>query len=77
MGVRRVRVTRVRGVTRLRTTCDAAWTHLVSGFERIVAEVSAPEEQRTAACTWERSAAGNHFVEVCLDESQAVWFMLH
>ena len=31
---------------------------------------------RTSA-TWGRSGAGNHFIEVCLDEEDHVWFVLH
>jgi tRNA-splicing ligase RtcB len=55
---------------------DAAWTHLVSGFERITQKYPRLKNSnnRTHLGTL---GTGNHFVEVCLDESQAVWFMLH
>jgi tRNA-splicing ligase RtcB len=55
---------------------DTAWTHLASGFERIAQKYPRLKNSnsRTHLGTL---GTGNHFVEVCLDESQAVWFMLH
>ncbi len=55
---------------------DAGWSQLAEGFERIVAKYPklAKSNNRTHLGTL---GTGNHFVEVCLDESQAVWFMLH
>lgn len=55
---------------------DAAWSTLTTGFERIT------EKYPKLAKTNNRHhlgtlGTGNHFVEVCLDESDAVWFMLH
>jgi len=55
---------------------DAAWTHLVSGFERIVQKYPRLKNSNSRVHLG-TLGTGNHFVEVCLDESQAVWFMLH
>src|SRR5690606_645573 len=55
---------------------DAAWRQLAPGFERIT------DKYRHLARTNNRLhlgtlGTGNHFIEVCLDEEQSVWFMLH
>ena len=55
---------------------DAAWKTLKGDFDRIV------DAQPKLAKTNNRAhlgtlGTGNHFVEVCLDEEQRVWFMLH
>lgn len=55
---------------------DEAWRSLEPGFIRIV------EKHPHLVKTNNRVhlgtlGTGNHFVEVCLDEEQAVWFMLH
>ena len=55
---------------------DEAWSTLAAGFSRIT------ERHPHLAKTNNRVhlgtlGTGNHFVEVCLDEDQAVWFMLH
>ena len=31
----------------------------------------------TTINTWETLGTGNHFIEICLDESDQVWIMLH
>jgi tRNA-splicing ligase RtcB len=54
----------------------AAWATLAGRFERLVAA------QPTLARTNNRThlgtlGTGNHFIEVCLDEADQVWFMLH
>jgi tRNA-splicing ligase RtcB (3'-phosphate/5'-hydroxy nucleic acid ligase) len=55
---------------------DAAWGSLVEGFARITAKY--PHLERTHhRMHLGTLGTGNHFVEVCLDEAQAVWFMLH
>jgi tRNA-splicing ligase RtcB len=55
---------------------DAAWASLVEGFARIIAKY--PHLERTNHRVHLGTlGTGNHFVEVCLDEDQAVWFMLH
>ena len=55
---------------------DAAWSTLFDGFARITEKYPhlAKTNQRVHLGTL---GTGNHFVEVCLDEEQAVWFMLH
>ncbi len=54
----------------------AAWATLVEGFARITQKY--PHLERTNHRVHLGTlGTGNHFVEVCLDEDQAVWFMLH
>jgi tRNA-splicing ligase RtcB len=53
-----------------------AWGRLVPGFKEVVgrhgrAKEGNPEGQLGTL------GGGNHFVEVCLDQDQNVWFMLH
>jgi tRNA-splicing ligase RtcB (3'-phosphate/5'-hydroxy nucleic acid ligase) len=55
---------------------DAGWSTLVSGFERI-AEKHRGIRKSNNHHHLGTLGTGNHFVEVCLDESQGVWFMLH
>lgn len=55
---------------------DAAWAEMAGGFRRIT------DKYPHLARTNHRShlgtlGTGNHFIEVCLDEAQSVWFMLH
>jgi tRNA-splicing ligase RtcB len=55
---------------------DAAWAKLDEGFARITEKYPhlAKANHRVHLGTL---GTGNHFVEVCLDEEQSVWFMLH
>jgi tRNA-splicing ligase RtcB len=58
------------------SNADAAWGQLASGFTQLA------EKHPRLKNTNNRShlgtlGTGNHFIEVCLDESNAVWFMLH
>jgi tRNA-splicing ligase RtcB len=55
---------------------EAGWSQLVAGFERICEKHSAirSSNQDTHLGTL---GTGNHFIEVCLDEADQVWFMLH
>jgi tRNA-splicing ligase RtcB len=57
-------------------SADAAWSTLADGFARITEKYPhlAKANHRVHLGTL---GTGNHFVEVCLDEEQAVWFMLH
>ena len=55
---------------------DAAWTHLAAGFERIT-QKSPRLKSSNSRTHLGTLGSGNHFVEVCLDETDAVWFMLH
>lgn len=55
---------------------DAVWAELEPDFRRIV------EKHPKLARTNNRNhlgtlGTGNHFIEVCLDEADKVWFMLH
>ncbi|MBL8482090.1 MAG: RtcB family protein [Rhodocyclaceae bacterium] len=55
---------------------DAAWAELLPGFARIT------EKYPRLKNTNNRQhlgtlGTGNHFIEVCLDQAERVWFMLH
>ncbi|MBX3681083.1 MAG: RtcB family protein [Rhodocyclaceae bacterium] len=55
---------------------DAAWKALLPGFRRIVEK--APRLEKTNNHNHLGTlGTGNHFIEVCLDEADRVWFMLH
>jgi tRNA-splicing ligase RtcB (3'-phosphate/5'-hydroxy nucleic acid ligase) len=55
---------------------EAAWAGLVCGFERIVAQQPklgrGPAREHLGTL-----GTGNHFIELCLDEADRVWLMLH
>ena len=55
---------------------DTEWTRLQLGFTQIVAKHPAIEKSnhRVHLSTL---GTGNHFIEVCLDEAERVWLMLH
>jgi tRNA-splicing ligase RtcB len=55
---------------------EQAWAGLAPGFEAIAAKYPklAKSNHRTHLGTL---GTGNHFIEVCLDEADHVWFMLH
>ena len=55
---------------------ESAWLELSRGFERIAARHPAVQKSnhRTHLGTL---GTGNHFIEVCLDQDERVWFMLH
>jgi len=55
---------------------NAGWSTLKPGFDRILGKHPrlAKTNNRVHLATL---GTGNHFIEVCLDEQQAVWFMLH
>ncbi|SOZ39904.1 RtcB family protein [Cupriavidus neocaledonicus] len=55
---------------------DAAWAEMAPGFRRITDKYPhlARANHRNHLGTL---GTGNHFIEVCLDEAQSVWFMLH
>ncbi|MFA7607524.1 MAG: RtcB family protein [Rhodocyclaceae bacterium] len=58
------------------TEVDAMWGELVDGFKRITDKY--PKLNNTNNYKHLGTlGTGNHFIEVCLDESQQVWFMLH
>ncbi|HEY6095306.1 MAG TPA: RtcB family protein [Gallionellaceae bacterium] len=58
------------------TSVDAMWGELVPGFKRII-----EKHPRLAKTNNHKHlgtlGTGNHFIEVCLDETDTVWFMLH
>ncbi|TAL43485.1 MAG: RtcB family protein [Methylovulum sp.] len=55
---------------------DAAWLELLPRFEQLTAKH--PRFNKTNNYKHLGTlGTGNHFIEVCLDESDAVWFMLH
>ncbi|HEB52603.1 MAG TPA: RtcB family protein [bacterium] len=57
-------------------TVESAWKKLRPGYERIVADH--PKLDRGQHVSQLGTlGGGNHFVEVCIDEEQRVWFMLH
>ncbi|MGL4410435.1 MAG: RtcB family protein [Zoogloea sp.] len=55
---------------------DRAWGDLLPGFKRIV-EKYPRLEKTNHHLHLGTLGTGNHFVEVCLDEADQVWFMLH
>lgn len=55
---------------------DAMWKTLVPGFDRILQKY--PQLAKTNNHVHLGTlGTGNHFIEVCLDEADSVWFMLH
>jgi len=52
------------------------WAELEQGFARIVAKHPAVDRSNHVVHLG-TLGTGNHFIEVCLDESDHVWFMLH
>jgi tRNA-splicing ligase RtcB len=55
---------------------DAMWAQLLPGFGRITEKY--PRLKNTNNYKHLGTlGTGNHFIEVCLDEADAVWFMLH
>jgi tRNA-splicing ligase RtcB len=55
---------------------EARWSALEGGFERIV-EKHPKVKKANHATHLGTLGTGNHFIEVCLDEADRVWFMLH
>jgi tRNA-splicing ligase RtcB len=53
-----------------------AWADLAAGFRAIV-EKHPKLEHRRAVGHLGTLGTGNHFIEICLDEEQRVWVMLH
>ena len=54
----------------------AAWKGLADRFDRIVGKNPAIEKSNTAVHLG-TLGTGNHFIELCIDERQHVWVMLH
>ncbi|HEY9101656.1 RtcB family protein [Chitinimonas sp.] len=57
-------------------TVDAMWGELHGGFKRITEKYPALERTNNHKHLG-TLGTGNHFIEVCLDEENRVWFMLH
>jgi tRNA-splicing ligase RtcB len=57
-------------------TVDAAWTELAPRYEQIVEKYPNLRHKRAVGHLG-TLGTGNHFIEVCLDEAQRVWIMLH
>jgi tRNA-splicing ligase RtcB len=55
---------------------DEAWTTLAPGFARLI-ERHPVLERTNNRMHLGTLGGGNHFIELCLDESGAVWVMLH
>ena len=53
-----------------------AWNELRPGFERIAAKHGAIKQSNHVQHLG-TLGTGNHFIEVCLDEREQVWFLLH
>lgn len=55
---------------------NEAWARLKPGYDEIIAKY--PKLDRGQHINHLATlGTGNHFIEVCLDEDEAVWFMLH
>lgn len=55
---------------------EAAWSHLADDFKALTDKY--PRFKNTNHLNHLGTlGTGNHFIEVCLDETQGVWFMLH
>ncbi len=58
------------------TKTSDAWKQLEAGFERLVD--TTPRLKKTNNIVHLGTlGTGNHFIEICLDEGDQVWFMLH
>jgi tRNA-splicing ligase RtcB len=55
---------------------DATWAALLPGFRRIVDKYPRLEKTNNHKHLG-TLGTGNHFIEVCVDEADRVWFMLH
>jgi tRNA-splicing ligase RtcB len=57
---------------------EAAWYQRhKTGYEAIEAKHSKIAEKKSAALQIGTLGGGNHFIEICLDEADRVWVMLH
>jgi tRNA-splicing ligase RtcB len=54
-----------------------AWEPLAEGYRRIVARHPKLSRNNSPAAQLGTLGSGNHFIEVCLDEEDRVWVMLH
>src|SRR5690606_16924422 len=58
---------------------NIAWAELEEGYKKIVTKTPSLESRhgRTPFSHLGTLGGGNHFIEVCIDESENVWIMLH
>lgn len=54
---------------------ERAWAKLLPGYQEVQEDM--PLGRVNALVHLGSLGTGNHFIEMCLDEGQAVWFMLH
>ncbi|EDM26083.1 hypothetical protein LNTAR_04516 [Lentisphaera araneosa HTCC2155] len=54
-----------------------AWENLEDGYQKIIAKNPQSETRRHPVQQLGSLGGGNHFIELCLDESECVWIMLH
>jgi tRNA-splicing ligase RtcB (3'-phosphate/5'-hydroxy nucleic acid ligase) len=54
-----------------------AWEPLAEGYRGIVARHPKLSRSQSPAAQLGTLGSGNHFIEICLDEEDRVWFMLH
>ena len=54
-----------------------AWEGLREGYERVVAKYPKLDRNNPPVNQLATLGSGNHFIEICLDEDDDVWFMLH
>lgn len=57
-------------------TVETRWLELVGGFEKLVEKHPSIEHSNNFKHLG-TLGTGNHFIEMCLDQNQSVWFMLH
>ena len=57
--------------------CLGAWRDLAPGYGRILDKHPKLGRNNPPASQLGTLGSGNHFIEVCLDEDDHVWFMLH
>ncbi|MEN9867957.1 MAG: hypothetical protein RL748_3547, partial [Pseudomonadota bacterium] len=58
------------------STADVAWNQLKDDFE-VICQKTPRFKNSNHYKHLGTLGSGNHFIEVCLDENNAVWFMLH
>ncbi len=57
--------------------CRGAWHELAPGYGRILEKYPKLGRNNPPESQLGTLGSGNHFIEVCLDEDDHVWFMLH
>ncbi len=61
---------------RVPTACEKAWQGLEKGYSRVMEKHPLIRESKRYKQLG-TLGGGNHFIELCLDENQNVWIMLH